>query len=112
MGPRLRIVVLVVSSLLAGACGGARPGAATGVLTGTAQACASLQYVATARVEVYRNSVLVASRHVPNGGTYRFVLPPGRYDVTDTGNPEPRSGRAATVIAGRTSSIDVPDMCF
>ncbi len=122
MGNRLGISVLVALSLLASACGGHRGAAPNhsttttisttrGVLTGTAYACSGPAYVATANLLVYRGDVLVATRRVPNASTYRFVLPPGHYYITNTGNPESGLGRSATVVAGDISHVDVPDLC-
>jgi hypothetical protein len=122
MGNRLGISFLVALSMLASACSGHRGAAphhsttttvptSAGVLTGTAYACSGPAYVATANLQVYRGNVLVATRRVPNGSTYRFVLPPGRYYITNTGNLESGLGRSATVVAADTSHVDVPDLC-
>jgi len=124
MGYRCRasaVVVLAVVAGLAAACGGShgtagrRPGttpaAATGVVTGTADACSGIMAEATAHLEVYRGDVLVARQQVPNGTTYRFVLPPGRYIVTNTGNPQ-NIGDGVSVSDGHTSELDIADSCF
>jgi hypothetical protein len=105
---------------LAAGCGGAhgaagrRPApaaATTGVVTGIADACAGLLSVATAHLEVYRGDVLVARQQVPNGTTYRFVLPPGLYTVTNTGDPKDM-GHQVSVAGGHTSALDIADACF
>jgi hypothetical protein len=114
-------VAVAVVAVVAAGCGGAhgaagrRPGttpaAATGVVTGTADACSGIMAEATAHLEVYRDDVLVARQQVPNGSTYRFVLPPGRYIVTNTGNPQ-NIGDGVTVSGGHTSELDIADSCF
>jgi hypothetical protein len=103
-----------------------------GVLTGTAQACSGLLYVPTASLDVYRvptlpnqnniglnrehasgligeshGVVLVATRKVPNESTYRFVLRPGHYYITNVGHFAPPLGYAASIASDRTSHVDV-----
>jgi hypothetical protein len=122
MRRRRVISILVLAGLLASSCAsGARalphpspkPALlASGVLTGTAQACGGLMYVPTAHLEVYRGELLVAAQRVPNNGTYRFDLPPGHYDVTNTGNPGTPSGHPVSVSSGRTSHLDVLNDCY
>ena len=85
---------------------------ATGVLTGNARACAGLASVPVANLGVYRGSVLVASERVPDNTAYRFVLRPGIYSITNTGSADGGLGRSATVVAGKTSKMDVPNLCF
>jgi hypothetical protein len=102
--------VVVVMGCLSGCSAGSAP--VTGVLTGNARACASLASVPMANLGVYRGSVLVARGRVPDDTTYRFVLPPGTYDITNTGNRDGGSGRSVTVVAGKTSQMDVPNLCF
>jgi len=85
----------------------------TGVLTGTASACSGVAFklTPTARLTVYKGTAVVATQQVPNGSTYRFVLPPGQYYITNTGNPVQASDREVTVVAGRTTRKDVPNLC-
>lgn len=66
----------------------------------------------TANLQVYRANVLLTAKRVPDNSTYHLVLPPGRYYMTNTGNSEPGLGRSATVVAGVTSHVDVPDLCM
>jgi hypothetical protein len=96
------------------------PHAATGVVTGTAQACAGPAYVptanlrvyrgdaATARNDVYRRANAVARKQVPTNMTYRFVLPPGRYFIT---NSSTQFARPFVLSAGTTVHLDVPNWC-
>ena len=105
----LGAVVVVVGSL-SGCSAGPTP--VTGVLTGNARACAGLASIPMANLGVYRGSVLVASKRVPDNTTYRFVVPPGIYYITNTGNVDGGSGRSVTVVAGKTSEMDVPNLCF
>lgn len=97
------IAVSFLGSLAA--CGGPQ----TGVLTGKAWPCAGPSFIHTARLWVYRGRTAVAHTEVPGGSTYRFVLPPGRYVVTNTGT----SGGTpnAVVVAGGTTRVNVPDLC-
>jgi hypothetical protein len=137
-GPGL-IAALATISVLVASCAGpvSRAWPARGVLTGTAQACAGLLYVPTARLEVYRAgspstlgqnvadrpaterglveagyTTLVASQSVPNGSTYRFVLAPGRYFITNTGTLELPSAQSAIVSGGHITRLDVPGGCM
>jgi hypothetical protein len=104
-----------------------------GVLTGTVQACSGVLYVPTATLDVYRvprppsqsgiggldrenattligeshGVILVATKKVPNDSTYRFVLRPGHYYITNVGHFEPPLGYAASIASGQTSQVDV-----
>ena len=96
------------------------PHAATGIVTGTAQACAGPAYVptanlrvyrgdaATARNDVYRRANAVARKQVPTNTTYRFVLPPGRYFIT---NSSTQFAHPFVLSAGTTVHLDVPNWC-
>jgi hypothetical protein len=98
------------------------PPAVTGVLTGTADACAGLPGhvptaanlrvyrgdAATARKDVYRPVDPVAEKQVPNNSTYRFVLPPGRYFIT---NSSTQFAHPFVLVAGSTIHLDVPNGC-
>ena len=87
MGRRGPLCFLALLSVLASACAGHK-GVSTGVLTGAVHACAGPAHVVTAHLQVYRGDALIATRAVPDDSTYRFVLPPGQYYVTNTGNRE------------------------
>jgi hypothetical protein len=95
----------------------------TGVVTGTAQACAALAYVATARLAVYRGNgnaaearkdqyrlvVPVTKVNVPTNGTFKLNLPAGHYFITNTGST---AGANPFVISvGHTVYVDVPNGC-
>jgi len=90
---------------------GCSTGPTTGVLTGTAWACAGPRVaVHTAYLTVFRGSDRVAHAELPGGSTsYRFVLPPGQYTVTNTGVSYNHPN--ATVVAGETTHVNVPDLC-
>jgi hypothetical protein len=89
-------------------------------VTGTAQACAGPAYVPTANLRVYRGDAVtaendvyrrvdpVATKMVPNNTRYRFVLPPGRYFVT---NSSTQFAHTFVLSAGRTVHLDVPNWC-
>jgi hypothetical protein len=93
----------------------------SGVVTGIAQACAGPLYepvahlevyrgdASLARAEVYRNVVPVARKNVPTDTTYRFVLPPGHYFLSNTGNTE--IPQPFVLSAGRTVYLDVQNFC-
>jgi hypothetical protein len=96
------------------------PHAMTGVVTGIAQACAGPLYEPTANLRVYqgdattaRNDVYrrvdpVATEHVPTDTTYRFVLPPGRYFIT---NSSTQFAHPFALSGGKTVHLDVPNWC-
>ena len=129
MGTLRGLPVLAVLAILAGACTSHGDTALSGVLTGNARACSGMAYVPTAHLEVYRGDVLVASERVRDNSTYRFVLAPGRYYVPNTGHagfvlpvgrrsitdrgalPRPFA-LAASVSAGSTTRVNVPNNCF
>jgi len=88
-----------------GACGSTQ----TGVLTGTAWPCVGPSFIHTAHLWVFKDDKVVKHAEVPGGGTYRFVLPPGRYLVTNTGAS--RAPSNAVVVAGQTTDVNVLDRC-
>ncbi len=97
------------------------PHASSGVLTGTAQACAGPVSVPIATLRVYRGDANTANRdvyrpskplvteRVPTNSTYRFVLAPGRYFIT---NSSPQFAHPFVLLAGATQHIDVPNWCM
>jgi hypothetical protein len=129
MGKLWGLPALAVLAVLTGACTSHSETALSGVLTGNARACSGLAYVPTAHLQVYRGDVLIASERVPDNSTYRFVVAPGRYYVTNTGNAgfaPPVGGNgivgkgglsrpyppSVSVSAGGTTHVNVPDDCF
>jgi len=80
-----------------------------GVLTGWAEPCSGPEPLPTANVWVFEDRKLVDHVQIPSGRTYRFVLPPGRYEVTNAGG----SGGSpnAPVVVGHTTHVDLPDAC-
>jgi hypothetical protein len=131
--PGVGILVLALTS-----CGGLAGHSASsrtppGVLTGTAQACSGLLAAPVARLEVYRvtgrpsgqgsatvrfgwaaaqQTTFLSSQQVRNGGTYRFVLAPGRYDITNTGELQSGFYLTTSIESGRVRHLDVPDVCM
>lgn len=99
--------------LLLAACGSGEENASKGILTGTAQACAGLpgSTPSSAQVTVFMRGTSVAHRVIRNGGTYRIVLVPGVYDVTNEGTPGSGLGLGTTIIAGKTTHLDLPNSC-
>ena len=83
----------------------------TGVLTGIAYACAALRTVPIAHLTVFRNGVVVATSSVPNGTTYRFVLPPGKYDISNYSTEPGPLGHTVSVVAGHTTRVTVRNIC-
>jgi len=96
-------VVLVLGGLAG--CGSPQ----TGVLTGTAWPCAGPSFIHIAHLWVFKGDKVVKQAAVPGGRSYRFVLRPGRYLITNTGNPGGPSN--AVVIVGQTTHVNVPDLC-
>jgi hypothetical protein len=128
MGKLWGIAALAVLSILSSACT-AHSEASAGVLTGNARACGALAYVPTAHLQVYKGDVLIASKGVPDNSTYRFVLAPGHYYITNTGNAGfvqglgrysfTKSGnlsrplaQSVSVTAGGTTHLNVPNDCY
>jgi hypothetical protein len=126
------LVVLLAAGLVACSANPTQGIHKPGVLTGTAQACSGVLYVPTATLDVYRvptlpsqnnigldrehataligdshGVVLVATKKFPNDSTYRFVLRPGHYYITNVGHFQPPLGYAASIASGRTSQVDV-----
>lgn len=112
--------VVALLGLAGCSSGPTSPRATTGVLTGTAQACAGLVYVPTADVRVYRGDadsatsdvyrrvVPVATEHVRTNTVYRFVLPPGRYFVT---NSSTQFAHPFVLSAGSTVQLNGSNWC-
>jgi hypothetical protein len=128
VGRRRAFSVLAVLSILISACTG-HTEVSTGVLTGNAQACSGIESVPTAHLDVHKGTVLIASKDVPDNTTYRFVLPAGHYDITNTGtagflpplgrNDLTRKGNfprplahSVSISPGGTAHVDVPDDCM
>jgi len=101
---------LICTALLATAVlAGCSAGSTTGVLTGIDDACSGPLRPDSAHVWVVRGTTTVAHAQVPNGGTYRFVLAPGRYKVSNVNDL--RGTPNALVVAGRTTNVNLPDQC-
>lgn len=94
---------------LSGCAPPSNPPPPDGVVTGTARACAGPIVMPLANLTEYRGAVVVATQRVPDNGTYRFVLSPGQYLLTNTGSPE--GGHLVSVPSGGTVHVDVPDEC-
>lgn len=82
----------------------------SGVATGKAVPCAGPMYVPTTHLGVYAGHVLVARKSVPTGGNFRFVLPPGRYTISNEGHYV--GGPTFLVYTGRTTHVVVLDYCM
>jgi len=110
MGVRIAIAGLAVAGLLGG-CAAASP---VGVLTGTAEACVGVVLPGShveANVWAFRNGHLIGHKRVPSGTTYRFLLPPGSYGVTNMNNSPSAVLHVVQVFANRTTTVDLPDVC-
>lgn len=93
----------------------------TGVVTGIAQACAGPLYepiahlrvfrgnAATARNDTYRQVNPVARKQVPTNTTYSFVLPAGRYFIT---NSSTQFAHPFVLTSGSTVHLNVPNDCM
>jgi len=104
-----RFLTTVGTVLAIATLAGCSAGPTTGVLTGKAWPCAGPHFIHVAHLTVFRGTTPVDHAQIPGGSTYRFVLPPGRYLVTNTGGP----GGAPNVVVetGRTTHVNVPDLC-
>ncbi|HTU38154.1 MAG TPA: hypothetical protein VMF35_09060 [Acidimicrobiales bacterium] len=88
--------------------------ARAGVAVGIAVPCAGPMFVPTAHLWVYRGAQLVAYRAVPTGATFRFVLRPGAYVISNDGDPRQPGlppGNAFAVHAGATTHVVVLNYC-
>ena len=107
--PPILAVVFAIGLALS-AC----PSSPSGVMTGRVYTCTGLAFanrVPPATLEVYRDNRLVVYRRLPNGSTYRFVLAPGHYLVSNTGNAQ-TDAHPFDVLAGQTVHLDIPDECM
>jgi hypothetical protein len=60
-------------------------------------------------VRAYFNHRVVASASIPSGELYRFTLPPGHYELTNTGSQA--LAHPVDVTARSTARLDLPDLC-
>lgn len=105
-GLAVALVLLLTLSTL----GAAATPVKTGEVTGTAVPCGGLAYEPTAHLEVYRGARLVATKAVPTGRRFRFVVHPGRYVISNEGHPD--GSPAFTVRPGRTTHVRVFNYCM
>jgi hypothetical protein len=87
-----------------------------GIVTGRAWPCGGI-YIAGGDgiVLVFLHGIQVAQEFVPAGGRYRFLLPPGEYQLTNDGmGIGLNTVRPHTAIVHRqvTTSLDVPNACI
>jgi len=108
---RRLLVPLALGGLLLGACsfdaGTALP--RKGVVEGKAVPCAGPMEIPTAHLAVFRGRTLVASGRFPTGSTFRFVLRPGRYAITD--NAADPMGTRFSIRASHLTHVVVVDSC-
>ena len=104
--------VAAIVAISLSACTSSTP--TTGILTGTADACTGLAGSTTSSVSVvvFQGKQTVARQVVHNGGTYRIVLAPGTYGITNEGTPQQGLGLGAKIVAGKTNHLDLPNTCF
>jgi hypothetical protein len=81
-----------------------------GWVSGIAIPCEGLPglHLPVAHLYVYKGTVLVAAKQFPTGTKFRFVLPPGKYLIS---NDPPEGGTTVTVWAARTTFAFVPGRC-
>ncbi len=125
---KLGLVVMIVSAVTLGACSStpatspsssSRPSStsrattttmkpAVGVVTGIVQPCTGLASFAPSHVKVqlYSSSTLVASDTVRADAKYRFSIAPGSYRLKGWWG-----FRTAVIRAGRTLTVNFPDLC-
>jgi hypothetical protein len=80
-----------------------------GAVSGTAVPCSGPMRIPTAHLDVFRGKAIVASGRFPTGSTFRFVLAPGRYTITD--DPAYPVGTPFRVRAGHLTHVVVVDDC-
>jgi hypothetical protein len=108
----MRLVALLFALALTGLGAGAVGTGEVhpGIATGKAVPCAGPIYVPTAHLGVYSRKVLVAQKTVPTGEQFRFVLPPGRYTISNEGHYV--GGPTFSVQADRTTRVVVMNYCM
>jgi hypothetical protein len=106
---RPALIAGVVATVVALAGCSSPPAAVTGVMTGRADACGGAPaYLPTAQLHIYKSGSLVTNKSVPNGSTYKFVLPAGTYLVT---NSSLQMAHQVKVRPGGTVHQDIPNDC-
>lgn len=84
-----------------------------GVATGRAVACSGPALDPVAHLNVYKGKTLVRSTSLPQGSTFRFILKPGTYVISNEGHPGRYVGSAPfKVLAGRSTHVTVRDFCM
>jgi hypothetical protein len=84
-----------------------------GVATGRAVPCAGPPTVTIANLSVYHGSTLIRRSSVPAGTTFRFVLPPGTYVISNQGHPGQYVGsKPFRVRSGHTTHVVVRNFCM
>ena len=84
-----------------------------GEATGRAVACSGPAAEPLAHLSVYRGDTLVQRTSVPASSTFRFVLAPGTYVISNQGHPGRYVGSDPFhVRAGRTTHVVVRNFCM
>jgi hypothetical protein len=111
---RLFGLLIVAGAVLGLASCGAGPGEPAllekGVVTGTAVPCAGPMAVPTAHLAVFEGTRLVATGRFRTGAPFRFVLPAGRYVITNNA-ASPAFGTGFRIRAGHVDHVVVLDAC-
>jgi hypothetical protein len=102
------IVAISLLGLASFSAGAAPP--IKGTVIGKAVPCSGPMYVPTSHLSVFRGAALVAAGRFRSGSTFRFVLPPGRYVITDN-RADPAGGTHFRIRAGRLAHVVVIDGC-
>jgi hypothetical protein len=81
-----------------------------GVVSGKAVPCSGPMYVPIARLSVFQGKVLVASGRFRTGSKFRFLLPPGRYVITNN-RAYSTVGTPFRIRANRLTHVVMMDAC-
>ena len=106
MKRKLGVTVMVALALMVAACttSAARP---SGVVTGVSDTCSnSAPPGSPVKVVLSAGPTVVASESLHLGGTYRFVVAPGGYGVTDYVSGKMFASASVVVHSGRTFTFD------
>ena len=81
-----------------------------GLVSGKAVPCSGPMYAPTAYVAVFHGKVLEVSRRLRTGSTFRFLLPPGRYVITNN-RAYPKVGTPFRIRGNRLTHVVMTDAC-
>ena len=110
VGPVLALLGITALAFVPGVASAS--GSKFGVATGKAIACSGPAFEPVAHLSVYREDSLIRSLSLPQGDTFRFMLKPGVYVISNQGHPGRYVGSPPfRVRSGRTTHVTVRNFC-